>query len=404
MCESDREIIKKYFEEVKDDPNKKYKCILKDCKGAFKNWRTNNLKRHISDIHPSLYHKLFVEKDVLNYEIEAIKTIQAAVEMCTVNGCSFSTMNHSGFKKLIAPTLKRLQEKGHDVYIDRTSIIKDIQIAKTAVFERIKNETKNRYISLCLDVATKNTLSVLGVNIQYIYKGTIVNRSIGVIPLDVRHRGVHLAKVVSEHLTKYGIGLSRVYSVTKDNASNMTTTVQNMNGICVADENDEDDIEQNEAENFNDYQRISMDSYIELLDEYEIDENDVDEDVLEIQNVVNNGNQSDVYDTLLNEVAEEFSKLYGSQFINHAFNCGAHTLQLAVNDALERSNCNAITATVKQTCHTMRTKNVMLEIRKLKLVLDKDSGKKKNVILPPVDVPTRWNSTYIMVKMRNLSV
>lgn len=84
-----------------------------------------------------------------------------------------------------------------------------------------------------IDIATKSTLSVLGINIQYIVDAIIVNRSIGVIQLNERHEGKNLAEEIHKFVEKYGITMQQVNAVTTDCAPNMFKAVKHMNGIVI---------------------------------------------------------------------------------------------------------------------------------------------------------------------------
>lgn len=122
----------------------------------------------------------------------------------------------------------------------------------------------------------------------------------------------------------------------------------------------------------------------QMMDIHEINQN-TQEDMDEINLICE---EAERYDNLLKHVAAVFAKKYSCRLDVHGIDCAAHSLQLAVKDALKESNANAIFITIKDLCQIMRTKNVMIQIRALKM----------KTILPPMDVVTRWNSTYVMVK------
>lgn len=92
---------------------------------------------------------------------------------------------------------------------------------------------------------------------------------------------------------------------------------------------------------------------------------------------------------LIEDMAENLAQQNTSiQLINH-INCSTHVLQLAVNDALAKSNSQNTIQAIHDMCVLMRTQIVMIELRKL--------GSK--TILPPMDNATRWNSKFIMVRV-----
>lgn len=69
--------------------------------------------------------------------------------------------------------------------------------------------------------------------------------------------------------------------------------------------------------------------------------------------------------------------------------CCAHTLQLAIRDALNGSSAKRIIHTVKDMCKSLRTQVINAEFRRLS----------PKSILPPLYNATRWSSEYIMVNI-----
>lgn len=127
-----------------------------------------------------------------------------------------------------------------------------------------------------------------------------------------------------------------------------------------------------------------MTMIMQLMDIHEINMN-THEDMEEI-NLICEG--AEEYDNLLKHVAGVFAKKYDCRLDVHGIDCGAHTLQLAIKDALKETNATATIIRIKDLCQIMRTKNIMIKIR----------GMKTKTILPPMDVVSRWNSTYVMVQ------
>lgn len=90
---------------------------------------------------------------------------------------------------------------------------------------------------------------------------------------------------------------------------------------------------------------------------------------------------------LVQEMASGIKSKNDSIVIINQVNCGTHVFQLAVNEALQKSNSAGIIHLVHDMCNLMRSQIVMIEIRKLG----------NRCILPPMDNATRWNSKYLMV-------
>lgn len=115
-----------------------------------------------------------------------------------------------------------------------------------------------------------------------------------------------------------------------------------------------------------------------------------EENEAEFQNIANNVHK---FDQLLDDLNQEIIRSSDKIAIINHINCGTHTLQLAVNNAIKDSNIDIILNEAKEICNDMRSQVAMIEYRKL-------NGNKK---LPPMENATRWNSRYIMVKKKFLN-
>lgn len=67
--------------------------------------------------------------------------------------------------------------------------------------------------------------------------------------------------------------------------------------------------------------------------------------------------------------------------------CCAHTLQLAIHDALEQSNARRILGRAREICKSLRNQVINTEFKRIS----------PSTILPPLDITTRWCSQYMMV-------
>lgn len=92
----------------------------------------------------------------------------------------------------------------------------------------IKEEVKDRLISLKLDCATRMNRAILGVNIQYVEKSLIVLRTLDMIQLEQKHTGEYLVSVLNNILTSYDIKLEQIYTITTDNGSNMLKAIREL--------------------------------------------------------------------------------------------------------------------------------------------------------------------------------
>lgn len=218
-------------------------------------------------------------------------------------------------------------------------------------------------------------MSVLGINASFIQNDVVVVRCLGIIQITKRHTGENIATLVLNTLGSFDTSVEHIFAATTDNGSNMVRTTRIINEI----------LENHAAAN---------------NDELEYDENQPNEqcNVIDIDEDSNDEFDSD--DGEANDVTQRFSEIVRDMTNNVTIQndyiatipevrCCAHTLQLAVHDALSTSNARRILSKVKDICKLLRNQVVNTEFRRLS----------PKSILPPMDNATRWCSEYIMVNM-----
>lgn len=397
--------VAQYFEIVSDDKNEyMYKCMIGDnCFKILNGKKGGNLVAHAKT------HQVFFRK---NFQTEAAKLlglpsrrlefIQSCTEMVTVNGQPFTALNGSGFKKLIAEELQALTDGGYGIGLKAPqceAVKKQIPYLATEIVNQIKAEVKFKFVSLMVDTATKFRRSILGISLQYMLGSTIIIRTIGMINLTASHKADYIAAEILERLNLFDIKTTQLISVTTDNASNMTSMIRHFNEIFGKEADSESDKNDGETEfniengefqadfqsSFPNAKNVSFHSSSHIsnvVEEMESAEPDSSEDLLSIIDV-----QPDV-DTLLRDLETIFAELTLNVM---GIRCAAHTLQLAVQNALKLSAfqilirlCRVVIKELRKTSrqHELDSKNIAYEI-------------------PRLDCKTRWNSTYTMVSTYN---
>lgn len=189
-----------------------------------------------------------------------------------------------------------------------------------------------------IDCATRIDRAVLGINAQCTENRKIVVQTLAMKELYERHTAQYIKLQIQDVLARYELGVNQVYSLTTDNGSNMLKAASLLNDATCGETSDYDDAPTSDD--------ISMD------------------------------------------IDEEFSLSGEHQDVGqiHSVRCAAHTLQLAVNDALKHEATVDIFTKCRKISKKFRTQTLMSLIRKLKL--------KK----PILDCVTRWMSTVIMLK------
>lgn len=346
------------------------KCKIIDCKTTLARFTSFYLKRHLRAKHFSVFKHLFEEEvqDDIQQSIIAFETKQNALHLVTIDGYPMSLLNKPAFRYLIQSQLDELAIRGHDITINRSLIVDDIEKTSNSVREHIKNELKLvPLLSLSMDIATKSTLSVLGISASFSRDDVVISRALGIIQLTKRHTGDNIAELVQKILDSFDVPMRKVYTVTTDNGANMVKTTRSMNDMANSlntDENDNDRNQQN-TETDSDVESDSPDS--------DMEENEA---------------RNDRFSEILREFTHNLTIQNDYIALITEIRCCAHSLQLAIHDALERSNARRVLTRAREMCKSLRNQVINTEFRRIS----------PSTILPPLDVITRWCSEFIMVR------
>lgn len=186
-----------------------------------------------------------------------------------------------------------------------------------------------------LDIVTRFRRSVLEINIQFVKDDNIVLGTIGMVRMKQGHTGKYIAELLCDTLKDFGINLDQLYALTSDNGSNVLKSREELelilekelhtsrqSSIDNVDEDDDFGCDANDMDLLHSFLAgNTLDhEYAELIGEIELAE----------LNEVNLG----IYDLPgdCNQSSTRFKSLSIS-----GIHCAAHTLQLAINEALIES-------------------------------------------------------------------
>lgn len=317
------------------------------------------MQRHVQRRHPDLFNKSSCSTDtaqkrpgprqstldalkkpkLLHVPITSKALIDACLELVTVNGRPFSLMEDTGFRKIIDPLQQAI---GDGFTINSANIREKVTTLAGSERKKLIDELSGRLILLKIDSATCRDRSVLGINVQYAEGENIVLRTLAVRELCERHTASYISSVVQEVLGEYNISLKQVYSITADNGANMQKAVQLLSDLQSTGNGDE---EENDAES-----------------DTETDDTGGEPDVeLEIDSVIQGK-------------------------VLRSVRCSAHTLQLAVDDALKDKGVSNLIGKARRVAKKLRAPNVVAVLKRM--------GRKRAII----DCPTRWHSTHDMLE------
>lgn len=388
----------KYFEfeksvyDTKGSEKKYYKCSL--CKELKNGTKESNLAGHLKSCNASIYSDLTAgKKDPL--PLKRLKLLQNCTEIVTVNGRPFNALLDSGFQSTIQNKLSKLRDGGLPLNLSNSNlpeIKKHLSETAEKVRQKIQNEVEGQALSLMVDIVSKHHRSLLGISVQYIYNGELRVRSIGMVELHKQHTGIYLAETIVERLKVYSIEPMQILTITTDNGANVLKMIRDMNEDChqtsanISRLNTEKTVGRNILTNPDSSNNEITDMEIEKI-LTEADEEDSDMGALDI---LFDGLDSDENSTLLSAMSSELvvrgvNMLWDITGVN----CAAHTLQLAIKDALKliaESHQNVISLARKVVIF-LRLKSTATEAR--------SQGLDYN--WPRLDICTRWGSLFLMV-------
>lgn len=226
----------------------------------------------------------------------AIKS--ACLEMITVNGRPFTSLEDSGFQKIMKPLMAAVNTNNA---INSQNIKKMIIPLCEDLRTQIKEEVQGKMISIKVDAATRLNRSFLGVNIQFMKEDTICLRTLACRELYESHTGAYLKKVILEVLEEYGISIFQIYSFTSDNGANIIKCVDLLREDVNLTNNLINEIFGEEDENASETLMAGLFEAFKLIE------------------------------------AENMS-IPSDRGILNGVRCGAHTLQLAVFDVIKKDN------------------------------------------------------------------
>lgn len=372
-----------------------FECNL--CQKQLSGNCQSNLLSHFKSVHKDVYNTKISISPEESISVQRLKLVYSCVELVAVNSQPFSLLSCSGFISAIKHKLQAFQLAGcplnlsdHHVY----EIKEKVKEIANAIKQQLKMEIKGKLVSIMVDGASRMGRSVFGINAQYKVDGVLKVATLSMCELNQSHTAVYLSDVLQEALTEYEIDLSQVISITTDNGSNMLAMVKDLENRLFEDTDEQD---QNNNQN--------ADSSIDLRDDagtqsfsYQPDQQTENEiyEILKTNEFSDDDalnmlfDNSSAYEALLEKLVNETRERSGNHHLFMAsIKCAAHTLQLAVNDALKllgKTDVNLISL-CRLVAKFLRLQSTKYEMHQAGLTS----------IKPRLDVETRWSSTYLMV-------
>lgn len=171
------------------------------------------------------------------------------------------------------------------------------------------------------------------------------------------HEATYLMKVLIEVLADYGVDKRQIYTITSDNGANLVKMVDILSNEIIFDEDNEND------------QYFFNENSENLIIE------DDERKIAKLNTQYVNKNED-----------KETEAIFESTETG-VFNirCGAHTLQLAINDTFKLPELDSLLSRVRYVAKKLRNKNIYNLLSSMGFLSAK------------IDSLTRWNSGYMMV-------
>lgn len=397
---------------LKEGSNDLYTCHHCDNEKIINGKYLHNVLAHIKIKHKTLFEQKYGlnEKSKRNLEIDRLKLLQNYTEIVTCNMRPYAALEDTGFKKSIAEKLNRLDQVKRKIIVPE-EVQKYISRTASSIRNEIRKECENKLISIMADIVTKGKICILGIIIRYVYNGKLCERCLGMIELKKSHTAKYLSTEVNKLLEAVGINGKILIGYTTDNARNMQATVEQCSqslygkkkatslnkqaadqGETITENEINLDVEANTgyfdvSENVHRALEIlSSEIYAEELADIQQTISDDDDALQMIMEDINS--PTALVEEALELVIRDNQSNVQNEF-NDIFNirCAAHTLQLAVRDAIKNTEF----------------KDIIVACRKVALLLRKqdylNTAKEKGipVFLPRLSSATRWNSEFRMV-------
>lgn len=224
-----RDAIVREFFDFKSKPDE---SVCKICKRSFKGKYFTNLKRHIHGCHADLTTEQDQEKvDPLekkkkfSISMSSSDVKKACVQLVTEEKVPFQLFDSAPFKTLTDQIFNGLNM----IPITSRNVMQHV----SEKYEREKllltDRLKDKMLSLKIDIASRHSRGILGVNVQYYRNQAIEVKSLGIIELHRKHTGLNLSMEIENILAEFSIRKQQLYTITSDNGKNVLKAIEFLN-------------------------------------------------------------------------------------------------------------------------------------------------------------------------------
>ncbi|KAL7726601.1 hypothetical protein ACLKA6_010466 [Drosophila palustris] len=197
-------ILRKFFNfELDRNAN-----VCKICQRVFKGNYITNLKRHLLDEHKSQYEneiseqgksELSEKKKKISVTFATNEVKDACVQLVTMEKMPFAVLDSEPFKKLTSQIFSGLEMSPITSRNIMEHVAEKFEIVKAFIIKAMKL----RLISLKLDIASRHSRGILGVNAQFYENEAIKIVTLGIIELNKKHTATNLSAEIENILQEF---------------------------------------------------------------------------------------------------------------------------------------------------------------------------------------------------------
>lgn len=306
-------------------------------------------------------------------------------ELVTVNGRAFSIVNDSGLRKIIDPILEALPG---NLVVNMDNIKKKVHEKAEEIKKEISNDSKDKLVSLKIDGVKARGRCFVGINLQYINESSnglkIVIRNLCTLEVFQSQTGKYLKESVLKVLKIFDIDPLNIYSIANDNGRNMVKAAKLLKKNTERLRQKNKALIDNDGHNLNDFPTESEESESES-DESEEEDEDKDKGQKHATDPKSKTDESKNESDIEAEIEKAVEEMASANNWLTGVKCMVHTLQLAVEDALEDEA--EILNEARNIVKRLRTATV-------RNLLKKDNIKHS----PLIDHSVRWCSKFLMLR------
>jgi len=181
--------------------------------------------------------------------------IRSYIGLVTEDSIPFNVLNSNNMRNILKPICDGFKATdGKSFCLNASNCKKTLEIVANNLRKDMKDELKNKLLSLKIDSASRLCRNIFGISAQFISELEIKSRILEMVEL----KGVgcstskSLAMEIIKILSKYEVNLKQIVSVTSDNGANMLKATKILSVVS------EEEIGENEVDSNDEYLKKSI--------------------------------------------------------------------------------------------------------------------------------------------------